>query len=133
MQLQQETNPQHSIHAYDAAGVYIQQQYYQTPLLLTKTELIKLPHLQSLAEVTPELCLNLALKPQVFIIGQTPMQPLSSAQYVAFTKHHIGVECMEMQSACRTFNILLLEDRPVSILLMLGLLLDKRLEKLGLI
>ena len=58
----------------------------------------------------------LTLEPVIIIIGhQQPgiYVPMSVMQYLS--KQRIGIECMSIGAACRTFNVLLNEQRNVVI------------------
>ncbi|MCD4506347.1 Mth938-like domain-containing protein [Chromobacterium piscinae] len=56
----------------------------------------------------------LAYRPEVVLFGSGAAQRFVHPRlYAALTQAHIGVECMDTQAVCRTFNILLAEDRRV--------------------
>ena len=56
----------------------------------------------------------LDLNPEVVILGLRDMQHLPAASiYAAFLERGIGLEVMDIGAACRTFNIMLGEDRRV--------------------
>ncbi|UTH75066.1 Mth938-like domain-containing protein [Chromobacterium sp. IIBBL 290-4] len=56
----------------------------------------------------------LALQPEVVLFGSGLNQRFVHPKlYAALTQAGIGFECMDTQAACRTFNILLAEDRRV--------------------
>jgi uncharacterized protein len=56
----------------------------------------------------------LALKPDVLLLGTGVRQRFPHPRlYSALTKAGIGVECMDTPAACRTYNILVSEDRRV--------------------
>lgn len=56
----------------------------------------------------------LALKPDVLLLGTGVRQRFPHPRlYAALTKAGIGVECMDTPAACRTYNILVAEDRKV--------------------
>lgn len=56
----------------------------------------------------------LALKPDVLLLGTGAMQRFPHpGLYRALTEAGIGVECMTTPAACRTYNILVAEDRKV--------------------
>lgn len=57
----------------------------------------------------------LALKPDVLLLGTGLRQRFPHPRlYRALTDSGIGVECMSTPAACRTFNILVVEDRKVA-------------------
>ncbi|HEY6095546.1 MAG TPA: Mth938-like domain-containing protein [Gallionellaceae bacterium] len=56
----------------------------------------------------------LALKPEVVLLGTgTEHRFAHPALYQALSAAGIGVECMNTAAACRTYNILMSEDRKV--------------------
>ena len=56
----------------------------------------------------------LALKPDVLLLGTGAQQRFPHPRlYRALTDAGIGVECMSTPAACRTYNILVAEDRKV--------------------
>ncbi|MGA7595036.1 MAG: Mth938-like domain-containing protein [Gallionella sp.] len=56
----------------------------------------------------------LALKPDVLLLGTGVRQRFPHPRlYSALTNAGIGVECMDTPAACRTYNILVAEDRRV--------------------
>ncbi len=55
-----------------------------------------------------------ALKPDVLLLGTGATQRFPHPRlYRALTDAGIGVECMDTPAACRTYNILVAEDRRV--------------------
>jgi uncharacterized protein len=56
----------------------------------------------------------LALKPELIIFGTGKKQRFAHPALTAkLTAKHIGVEAMDTQAACRTYNILMAEGRKV--------------------
>ena len=56
----------------------------------------------------------LSLKPDVLLLGTGATQRFPHPRlYRALTAAGIGVECMDTPAACRTYNILVAEDRKV--------------------
>lgn len=59
-----------------------------------------------------------ATEPDVVILGTGRQQHFIHPHLISdFTARHIGVECMDNQAACRTYNILMLEGRRVALAL----------------
>lgn len=73
-------------------------------LLPQKFEELHISHLESLAELKPELILFGTGQKQRFI---------HPSMCEVFYTNHIGLEVMTTDAACRTFNLLLTEDRAV--------------------
>lgn len=56
----------------------------------------------------------LALKPEILLLGTGGQQRFPHPQlYRQLIEARIGVECMHTAAACRTYNILIAEDRKV--------------------
>ena len=56
----------------------------------------------------------LALKPEILLLGTGARQRFPHPSlYRALTDAHIALECMDTPAACRTYNILVAEDRRV--------------------
>ncbi len=56
----------------------------------------------------------LALQPEVLLLGTGMRQRFAHPRlYRALTDAGVGVECMDTPAACRTYNILVAEDRNV--------------------
>lgn len=61
-----------------------------------------------------------AFHPDVVILGTGAKQHFVHPKLIAcLTDQHIGVECMDSQAACRTYNILMTEGRKVALALIL--------------
>jgi uncharacterized protein len=73
-----------------------------------------------LAITLEDLAPALALEPELIIVGtgltQRFVSPTVAAQVM---RRGIGLECMATQAACRTYNILMAEDRRVVAALLL--------------
>lgn len=60
-------------------------------------------------------------RPDVVILGTGARQRFVHPRLIApLTARHVGVECMDSQAACRTYNILMTEGRRVALALILG-------------
>lgn len=61
-----------------------------------------------------------ALQPDVVILGTGKKQRFIHPKLIsALSAQHKGVECMDNQAACRTYNILMTEGRKVALALIL--------------
>jgi uncharacterized protein len=59
-----------------------------------------------------------AISPDVVILGTGKRQRFIHPRLIAaLTARRIGVECMDNQAACRTYNILMAEGRKVALAL----------------
>ena len=116
MKLDLDTNSgTNSVQAYSKQGIQIAGQWYSNNLLLTPDTIIDNWQANPVAGLTlKDFSLLLPQKPEVMILGsgqkiQFPPKPL----YVELASLGIGLEVMDTEAACRTFNILLSEDRLV--------------------
>ncbi len=68
-------------------------------------------HFEAIGEVAPD----------VVILGTGERQRFVHPRLIAsLSERRIGVECMDNQAACRTYNILMGEGRKVTLALILG-------------
>jgi len=76
----------------------------------------------SFADLKPEhLESILALAPELVLLGTGPTQKFPPAAIrAAFTSGGMGLEVMDLGAACRTFNILVQEERRVAAALFLA-------------
>ena len=77
----------------------------------TSFEALAAEHLAALVELAPEIVL-LGTGARLRFPPPAVLAPLARA--------HIGVEVMDVQAACRTYNILAAEERKVAAALLLG-------------
>jgi uncharacterized protein len=57
----------------------------------------------------------LELKPEILLLGTGPKQRFPHPRLTkALAAQRIGVEAMDLQAACRTYNILMAEERRVA-------------------
>ncbi|MAZ39377.1 MAG: hypothetical protein CMF49_04590 [Legionellales bacterium] len=105
-----------TIDAYDTHHIIIDEQKYQSTLLILSDKIYPNWSNKAFLTVAPnEYTLIVQENPQVFIIGTGEKQIFPSIQLIEFfNKQHIGLECMNTGSACRTFNILATEGRNVA-------------------
>ena len=109
------------IRAYGADGVKINADTYRGGLIVSASELIAAPEVDSLeALVAFEMTRVLALEPELLLVGTGARQvfpPVAfSAQYL---KRGIGVEVMDTGAACRTYNVLVGEHRRAVAMLLI--------------
>ena len=115
MHIQLETPDKNTILSYTDEQVTVEAVVYQGSVIIGRHSIIFPWPIHSVIELT-EASLEpmLHLKPEIIIIGhQQPSVylPMSIMQYLS--KFRIGIECMSIGAACRTFNVLLSEQRNV--------------------
>jgi uncharacterized protein len=97
----------------DTDGVVINDRLYQTSLILGARLLHTDWPVTSYAELDSDTIKPLIEhQPEVVLIGIGQSQTIPDPRVQReFLKHGIGVECMTLPAACRTFNILMSENR----------------------
>lgn len=115
MEINKEDSSPLTIESYDAQSITIQGNRYTNSTIISNKEIIDNWLVNSITDLNPENIQSLlASNPEIIIFGhnQTEQQlPISIRSLLA--KHRIGAESMSVGAACRTFNILLSENREV--------------------
>lgn len=100
-------NQPNLIKSYENGVICINKNTYSNSLIISHNQLIN-------KWIFPELDQVIALAPELVIIGTGPAQQfIEPAKLAPLYERNIGVEVMNTRAACRTFNILLAEDRNV--------------------
>lgn len=114
MQIHLEAADKHTIRSYSNLEIKINGILYHENFIVNKEEIITPWPLHSLKELSAtDLDLILQLKPEIVIIGHQALTPPPFAVLAYLSQLKIGLECMSIGAACRTFNVLLSEDRAV--------------------
>jgi uncharacterized protein len=87
----------------------------QRSCLVTATRLITDWPPETFAELMPShLEFIFALDPELVLLGTGPMQRFASKEVRdEFARRSVGLEVMHLGAACRTFNVLVQEERRV--------------------
>jgi len=117
MKLTLEARPQGNlIRSYSPTEVRVGELRLHCSCIITADTLIADWEPASFAELSPvHLERVFALRPEVVLLGTGPVQrfapqPIRSA----FAERGVGLEAMDLGAACRTFNVLVQEDRRVA-------------------
>ena len=115
MQIQLEAHETHTIQAYTDTEIKVNNALYQTSFIVSRDTLITPWAIQSADELNERLLQPiLDLAPEIIILGTKNPSALQRLDILKkLCEKHIGVECMAIDAACRTFNILLSEHRRV--------------------
>jgi uncharacterized protein len=109
------------ITGYDLNWVEVNQERYQTSLIMTPTQLFvewPVKTLKDIKENSFEAIESLNI--EIILLGTGSKQEhLEPRLLEYFAKKNMAIECMNNQSACRTYNILANEERKVLLALML--------------
>ena len=105
----------YSISAYSPDGIIINNQNYRQSLVLSP-EAISCPwsvnSIDELDEINTQIIID--MNPDVVLLGTGEQQRFPEARiYALFGQAGIGLEVMNNGALCRTFNILVAEDRAV--------------------
>tara|TARA_B100000212_G_scaffold336590_1_gene310140 strand:- start:137 stop:502 length:366 start_codon:yes stop_codon:yes gene_type:complete len=99
---------------YENREIYIDKDKYNSNIFVSKDFVIKWPISDINKIVIDDLSDVLKYKPEILIIG-TGVNPILPRTEIITYLHNdnIGVEFMSTDAACKTFNVLLQEDRNV--------------------
>ena len=130
-----ETPESNSIQSYDDLGITVsiiqspseqanEPERFERSVFVCATQiLLKFPISKiqdlSVGNCQPIFELNEALSLDVLLIGSNEQALLPSKLQHTFIEHTIGVECMSIGAACRTYNMLLNESRSVGVLFLI--------------
>ena len=103
------------IRSYSDTELRIGDQRVQRSCLLTATRLITEWPPTTFAELVPShLEPIFALDPELVLLGSGPTQRFASHEVRSeFARRRVGLEVMQLGAACRTFNVLVQEERRV--------------------
>lgn len=116
-----ETQQYQTVSSYDDTGVELNAiRFEQSLIVLPETPPAPWP-VTSFDALTAEHFDQIdATRPDVVILGTGARQRFVHPKLTAvLTARRIGVECMDNQAACRTYNILMAEGRKVALALIL--------------
>jgi len=103
------------VRSYDSSGIVINTTSYSQSLIVSSNSLIENWPLQQISGLnTDTLSLLLELEPEVIVIGTGNRLEFPTPQaYSSIINQGIGIEFMDSGAACRTYNILISENRRV--------------------
>lgn len=115
MPIQLEASETNSIRSYTDTNITVGQMVYQHSVIISKDSIISPWTILSINDINETtLAPALRLQPDIIIIGQSELsQQLPIAIMAYLSQQRVGIECMSIGSACRTFNLLLSEQRRV--------------------
>jgi len=104
-----------TIRAYASGQITINEEVIVTSVIVTPDRIIRdwLP--DAFGDLEPRHIARLEeLQPEIIVLGTGERLRFPGAEFTAgFLSRGIGVEIMDTRAACRTYNILLSEDRRV--------------------
>lgn len=101
--------------AHGAGYVQVNEQRYEHPLIVTPEQVLSDWPARNFADLSEtDFGYFVALEPEVLLLGTGSQHRFAQPQlYRALSAAGIGVEFMSTAAACRTYNILMAEDRKV--------------------
>ncbi|MCE5360757.1 Mth938-like domain-containing protein [Candidatus Igneacidithiobacillus taiwanensis] len=111
----QSPGAQHSLQSYDATGFVIDGLRYTGGVLLSRTLLLHPWGPAAGGSLgMADFAALLATPPEVLLVGTGARQQLDIALLGALRQAGLAAEIMDSAAACRTYGILLAEDREVA-------------------
>ncbi len=115
MHINLEQTETHAIQAYSDAKIQINSILYEQSLIVSREEIIpntQINHIEQMDTAYFELLIK--HQPEIIIIGHSNPGRFPPIQIISeLSKKRIGIECMDIGAACRTYNVLLSEHRKV--------------------
>ena len=108
------------IRAYGGGELRVNENTYRGAVILSASTVIAEPNIQNLEDlIAIDVSRVLALEPELVLLGTGTRQIFPAASFGAqFLRAGIGFEVMDTGAACRTFNVLVSEQRRVAALLL---------------
>ena len=112
---EEKPNATYTIQNYQAGAIQVQNELLTKPFIISPHTLIKDWSAVSFASLSPEQLEPLfALDSDVILLGVGESADLPSPSlYKALVEHGVGFEIMTTAAACRTYTILLADNRKV--------------------
>jgi uncharacterized protein len=113
MHIQKESRNTNSITGYDPFQVIVNQVSYSDSVIISRDRIIPSWPVHAITEITIQnLAPLIEQSPEVILIGHAnPTLLLHNEVKIWLSEQRIGIESMPIGAACRTFNVLLTEDR----------------------
>jgi len=113
----------HRITAYDVDTISVNDDIYRQSLVMTADSILCPWPVSTLQHLNPENLVPIfESKPTVVLLGTGERQMFPDSKIFAlFGEQGIGLEVMDNGALCRTFNILVAEDRDVTAAIILNL------------
>ena len=111
----------HRIRAYGEGSVTINDDVYTSDVIVMPEHIVTEWTTATVAELTPgDLAILDDYEPEIVLLGTGRQQRFPPARLMAaLARKGIGLEAMDTAAACRTYNVLMSEDRRVAAALLL--------------
>jgi uncharacterized protein len=109
------------IRSYGAAELKINDGIYRETVIVSAANVVTVPEVRDVKDLAAfDPARILALGPELILLGTGQRQIFPAASFrTQFVRAGIGFEVMDTGAACRTFNVLVAEQRRVVALLMM--------------
>jgi uncharacterized protein len=109
------------IRSYGSGELRVNEIAYRGAIILSAATLIDMANVQNLdALLAVDVARILALEPELVLLGTGARQVFPPAAFgTQFMRAGIGFEVMDTSAACRTFNVLVGEQRRVAAILLI--------------
>jgi uncharacterized protein len=117
---QDSSSAPHLIRAYGGGELRVNDDIHRGTVILSASTLVSVPEIRDIDDLAAfDRSRILALEPELVLLGTGARQIFPAASFRAqFLSAGIGFETMDTGAACRTFNVLVSEQRRVVALLM---------------
>jgi uncharacterized protein len=118
---QDSTSAINVIRSYASGELRVNETAYRGAIILSASTLIDMANIQNLDDLLAvEAARVLALEPELILLGTGARQVFPPPAFGAqFMRAGIGFEVMDTSAACRTFNVLVGEQRRVAAMLLI--------------
>lgn len=115
MQITLEQATQYAVQAYSSTQLQINATLYEASLIVSPSKIISDVAVRDIEHIDEAyIHMLLSFKPELVIIGHKNTGKFFPLQWMAaLSQKGVGVECMEIGAACRTYNIVVSEQRAV--------------------
>lgn len=115
MEIHLESTESHTIHSYSDQSILVGQTTLDQSCIISPQTIQTTWPIRHLDELIKSDLVDplLQYQPEVIIIGHTGPSQFLPSLASDLSRQRIGLECMSIGAACRTFNVLLSEGRHV--------------------
>lgn len=115
MEFSRETSDALLVHSFERGRIRIGDTWHSDHLIIARDRVITPWQVPTPSDITTSLLEEaLALDPEILLIGTGSKYLMSDVRLIAdLAKRGIGTEIMDTAAACRTYNVLVHEDRAV--------------------
>lgn len=116
MQINLEAAEPHAVQAYDNHHIQINGVVHPASLIVSREEIITDLAIKHIHEIDEQfMALLMQAKPELIIVGHNNPGLFPPMHFISeLSQQRIGIECMSIGAACRTYNVLLSEYRAVA-------------------